>query len=117
MDAERQRPEHRELERDLQGNERTYLAWLRTALAVMTLGVAIPEFRPPSGFTYAAGGVLIAAGITGLLYGTVRYRRVARGLRLGRLPVDPTARGPEAAAAVLTVAIIIALALIVAATF
>ena len=59
-------------------NERTLLAWLRTALALVAGGVAMTQFVPDLGFP--AGGPIVSIGL--LLAGGVTavggYRRYAR---------------------------------------
>ncbi|KGN35542.1 YidH family protein [Knoellia subterranea] len=70
--------------RDHLANERTYLAWLRTAGGVMVLGLAVATFGDATTiYTIAAGAVLIVVGVAGLFYGTRRYRRVNREIEHG----------------------------------
>ena len=61
-------------------NERTFLAWFRTGLTLIALGLAIAQFLTPS----ETGGVSIRAGLAALteltggalvLMGTYRYLR------------------------------------------
>ncbi len=62
-------------------NERTYLAWLRTGLSMAALGVAVAKFAPGRGLHAALSGlVLLAAGLTLILYGTLRYNTVRQQL-------------------------------------
>ncbi len=99
--------------RDHLANERTYLAWLRTAANVMVLGLAIAKFAPSDGLSaVAAGGVLVAVGAAGLGYGTVRYRRVNREIEHDEYVTGSRGRGPVVASAVLIVAVFGALALL-----
>jgi putative membrane protein len=72
-------------------NERTFLAWVRTSLALMAAGIAVVQFVPgPATIRHLLGIVLIALG--GILAG-VSYRHwmeVERAMRLGReLPHSP----------------------------
>ena len=61
-------------------NERTLLAYLRTALAMEIAGVgALKLFT--HGLTTVVGWMLIAGGIMVLLIGAVRYRVVSRQMR------------------------------------
>lgn len=65
-------------------NERTFLAWVRTALALMAAGVAVVQFVP--GMTvlrHVLGFLLIALG--GLLAGVsyAHWERNERAMRLG----------------------------------
>jgi putative membrane protein len=99
-------------EQEYQANERTYLAWLRTALSVMALGVAVGNLRT-SPYAYAAAAVLIVAGTVGLIFGTKRYRRVQREIRRGFLVTGTRGRAAETAAVVLAVAILAALSLLI----
>jgi putative membrane protein len=100
--------------RDHLANERTYLAWLRTAVNVMALGVVIAKFVNTGGDeAIAAGAVLVAVGAVGLFYGTLRYRRVNSELEQGRYRTGAHGRGPTIATVVLVAAIAAALALLV----
>ena len=57
--------------RDHLANERTYLAWLRTGVAAMGLGVVIAKLKYLLGSNYAeSSGVLHAASI-GLLFALI----------------------------------------------
>lgn len=68
-------------------NERTFLAWCRTALALMTAGLAITQLLPPFdvpggrrviGVPLISAGTLIAAG------SLFQWARNERAMRLGR---------------------------------
>jgi putative membrane protein len=77
-------------------NERTFLAWLRTSLALIAAGVAVvqlvPEFGAPGG-RRAIGMVLVGMGILVSLGGTRRWRQVQSAMAHGddlprtRMPV------------------------------
>jgi putative membrane protein len=70
--------------RDHLANERTYLAWLRTALAVMVFGLAIAQFSSRArAHAVLAGLVLLATGLAGLGYATVHYRQVSARINAG----------------------------------
>ena len=60
-------------------NERTFLAWLRTSLALIAAGVAVvqlvPEFGVPGG-RRAIGLILVGLGILVAIGGTRRWRQV-----------------------------------------
>ncbi len=96
-------------------NERTFLAWCRTALALMTAGLAItqllPGFDVPGGrrligMPLIAAGTLLAAG------SLLQWARAERAMRLGQpLPRSPLV---PAAAAVVAVTAGVALVLVVA---
>jgi inner membrane protein YidH len=91
--------------RDLLANERTFLAWLRTAATVMVLGLAIAKFAEvPGDRELAAGAILVATGAAGVFEGARRQRRVARAIEAA----EPMPIGGELAAAVVLVAAILA---------
>jgi len=74
--------------RDHLANERTFLAWLRTALGVVGLGLLLERFDGAAPeHAKAAGFLLIAFGCLSLLYAVDRYLRVARHLEGGSFPV------------------------------
>jgi inner membrane protein YidH len=98
-------------------NERTYLAWLRTAANVMVVGLVIARFGDGGHVTVAstgAGGILIVVGAVGVCYGTMRYRHVNRELEGGYYLTGSHGRGPTVASGVLIVAIVAALLVLVA---
>lgn len=99
--------------RDHLANERTYLSWLRTAGAVMVLGLAIAKFGDATTYTMAAGAVLVAVGMIGLVYGTARYRRINQEIERGNFATGSRWRGPVLAAIILIVAVLVALALLI----
>ncbi len=97
--------------RDHMANERTYLAWLRTAANVMIVGLAVAKFGSggrTSLLSVAAGGLLVVVGAAGLGYGTVRYRAVNHELGDGRFVTGSRGVGPQRAAVVLVVAVAVA---------
>lgn len=101
------------LARDHLANERTYLAWLRTAAAVMALGLAVAGLAHKVTVASAiAGVILVATGAAGVGYGTVRYRRVTQELERGTYVVGARGRAAVTASAVLVVAVLVALVLI-----
>jgi putative membrane protein len=53
--------------RDHLANERTYLAWLRTGLATVALGVVIAKLRYMLGVNYPESGGIIHASEIGLV--------------------------------------------------
>lgn len=101
--------------RDHLANERTYLAWLRTAVNVMVLGLAIAKFVDNlTAASIAAGSILVAVGAVGVWYGTRRYRQVMREIDADTY--DPGTRGYAAqiASTVLVVAVVAAMIILVA---
>jgi putative membrane protein len=89
-------------------NERTLLAWLRTALALVVAGVAIVALSelitPPWLADVTAATAFLGGGVTALL-GYVQWQRIERALRL-RQPL------PAGVGAVVVLATIVALAVI-----
>lgn len=99
--------------RDHLANERTYLAWLRTAAAVMALGIALASFPSDVPDTSAAaGGILVATGAAGIWLGTRRYRQVTRELESGTYITGTRGRVAILASSVLIASLTAALILI-----
>jgi putative membrane protein len=96
-------------------NERTFLAWCRTALALMTAGLAITQLLPPfdlPGGRRLIGLPLIAAGVVLAAGSLLQWARGERAMRLGRpLPRSPLVPG---VAAVVAITAGVALVLVVA---
>ena len=68
-------------------NERTYLAWLRTGLALVASGVAAERVLPAEGIIWVrqvVGVTLILAGVVTAALARPRWRNVDRALRAGR---------------------------------
>ena len=78
-------------------NERTFLAWVRTGIAVMAFGFLVEKFdlfleiaarslagKPPSAVTQVAGNVagllLILLGGAMMVIATLRYRQIAKDI-------------------------------------
>lgn len=77
-------------------NERTFLAWIRTAIAFMGFGFVVVKFSlfvrqlslavtghaitPAKGFSGVIGLCLVAVGALTALIGYLRYRRIERQL-------------------------------------
>ncbi len=83
---------HGSTARDHLANERTFLAWVRTGLGVVGLGVVFEKVVDGSIGARIAGVVLALYGIAILIYALFRFSRVERALRAGRFPVAK--RGP-----------------------
>lgn len=98
------------LARDHLANERTYLAWLRTAVAVMAVGLGIAGLANTSTATsVGAGVILVVAGTVGVGYGTARYRQVTDDLAAGRFRVGRRGRAAALTSTVLVIAVFAAL--------
>jgi putative membrane protein len=85
-------------------NERTFLAWLRTGLSLMAVGLAVAGFLPVDlvpGFPYVRSFsvLLVLSGTVMVIYGAVRYVRACKQIETGAY--DP------AGMAVVTIAAII----------
>ena len=95
--------------RFLLANERTLLAWVRTALALLAAAGGVYEFTDISGRRGLAIG-LAAMGVAAAAAGAARYVATARAIRTGAEP--GSGHGPEllaAAVAILGVGLVIAL--------
>ena len=92
-------------------NERTLLAWLRTALALVAGGVAMAQFVPDLGVD--GGGPVVAlglvlAGLATAAAGHRRYVRNERAIAAGEpLPASPAAGWVTALLAVLVLAVLV----------
>ncbi|GIH05134.1 membrane protein [Rhizocola hellebori] len=86
--------------RFLLANERTLLAWLRTALTLMAGGVALAQFAGDRLLAQLVGLSLLGLGSLGGVIGYLRFRATGRAIRAGQLPT--AGHGP----ALMTVAII-----------
>ena len=67
-------------------NERTFLAWIRTGLALTAGGVALEAFslHIHPGWRLAASMLLLVAGTTTPVLAWFMWRRTEQALRLGR---------------------------------
>lgn len=95
--------------RDHLANERTFLAWVRTALGVMGLGVLFEKLvvQEPSALTTGVALAAVLCGAAMLVYAAWRYERVAAALRRHEYVVarvSPVLVGLLAAAVMLTFA-------------
>ena len=77
-------------------NERTFLAWIRTGVALMGFGFVVVKFSlfvkqlslvvtgtqhtPPKGFSGVVGTCLVAVGALTVLVGYFRYKRIEKQL-------------------------------------
>lgn len=66
-------------------NERTFLAWLRTALALIGGGFAVDQFLPDLGWGWRIGLALalLAAGVLSSLRAVSHWVRCERAMRRG----------------------------------
>jgi putative membrane protein len=99
--------------RDHLANERTYLAWIRTAANVMVLGLAVAKLAAhDSAYSLAAGTLLVATGTAGIAVGTLRYRRAARDIDAGRFGSVAITSVALTCSSILVVAFVVALLLL-----
>lgn len=96
-------------------NERTFLAWARTALAILAGAVALHSLDLPSSDVLRAivvGALLVLAALcTTLAY--LRWARVERAMRL-REPLPAFSLGLVLTASVVLLTVLLAVALLVA---
>lgn len=71
-------------------NERTFLAWFRTAITLITLGAAVLRFRLVKR-SQASGFILLGMGVVIMYLGLIFYLRVQRGLH--RMHFEPNKIG------------------------
>jgi len=102
----------RELDIDarfLLANERTLLAWVRTALTLLAVGMGVQQFGTEVSARRLVAAVLLGLGGIAGVIGAVRYRSADRAIRRGDLP--PSGRAPTMIALAV---VCMALALLVA---
>jgi putative membrane protein len=94
------------IEAEILANERTFLAWVRTSIAVMTLGFVIARFslwmremslgvNPAmyvrhTGISAVIGECMIGAGGVLTAFAAWRYHVVHRSIQRGEIEADPT---------------------------
>jgi putative membrane protein len=95
-------------------NERTLLAWVRTALALDVAGLGVVRFAPPlggPGGRELVGGVLVLLGAVTAWSGYRRFLATDRAIRAGApLPAHAAPRILAAALAVVSVVVLTLLA-------
>ncbi len=72
-------------------NERTFLAWVRTALALFAAGVALEALQVPvrTGFRATAALLFVALGFLASVQGWRGWARTERSMREGRAIAGP----------------------------
>lgn len=73
-------------------NERTFLAWVRTSLALLASGVALEALQIPvsPGFRLAASLVFVVLGVLAAVQAWVGWFRTERAMRLNRSLPGPS---------------------------
>jgi putative membrane protein len=93
------------IESEILANERTFLAWVRTSIAVMSLGFVIARFSlwmrevairinseipvHKSGLSAPLGECMIGAGALITVFAAWRYHVINRTIRRGEIQADP----------------------------
>lgn len=72
--------------RFLLANERTFLAWVRTALAILIGGIALTQLGHDSTTQGVVGMIVIVLGGFMALVGYLRFHAADRAIRRGDLP-------------------------------
>lgn len=95
-------------------NERTFLAWIRTSLGLVTAGLAITQLLPPfhlAGGRKLIGLPLIALGVVIALYSFRNWQQNERAMRVGR--ALPRSILPQVSAVVVSIVALLGLALVI----
>jgi putative membrane protein len=94
-------------------NERTFLAWIRTALALLAGGIGLEAFAPPlavPGLRQVLAGLMVVAGIATSALAFRRWLRAEEAMRERRtLPVPRIAPWLSYGVAVVALAIFVLL--------
>jgi putative membrane protein len=73
-------------------NERTLLAYERTAIGLVAAGLAAVHLLDAEAFEQVLAALLLAAGAVAVVGGYLRFRRVEAAIAAGRpLPANPAA--------------------------
>lgn len=92
-------------------DERTLLAWVRTALTFVAGGVAVHQLADERGSAALATGLLLV-GLGAAVAGAVRFAAADRAVRSGRVPA--TGRSPYVLVAVVCVVALVAVGVVLA---
>ena len=93
-------------------NERTFLAWIRTSLALVAGAVAVLQLVPPfrvEGARVVIGLLLAAASLAAAVVAYVRWRATERAMRTGRPLPRPVTLLMAAVVVAVLAAIVLAL--------
>lgn len=101
------------LTRDLLANERTYLAWVRTAVSLMVVGLAVARLLDPGHLgPLVAGIMLVTVGAVGVVYGTRRFQQAAALIQRGDIAGRDSSRSMTVVSTVLVLSVAAALVLL-----
>ncbi|HEY7225846.1 MAG TPA: DUF202 domain-containing protein [Micromonosporaceae bacterium] len=95
-------------------NERTFLAWIRTALALIGGGLAVAAFVPPLRWPHVREAIAVVLFVVGgavALRAIDHWARAERAMRVGQ-PLPPS-RFPTVLALIITTGAVVLLALVV----
>jgi putative membrane protein len=67
-------------------NERTLLAWMRTALALLASGAGVAQFAHRLSHRDVVAALFLVLGVGAAILGAVRFNRADRLVRSGLLP-------------------------------
>ena len=90
-------------------NERTFLAWVRTSLALLAAGVALEALRVPvhPGLRLAASLVLLALAVAAPVQAWRGWARTERAVRRAEPLPAPVLAGPLAAGVLVAVLLLL----------
>ncbi|MFH5822322.1 YidH family protein [Georgenia sp. AZ-5] len=90
-------------------NERTYLAWIRTSLALLAVGIALEALQLPieRGFSVVATFIFIALGALAPVQAWLGWMRTERALRSDRPLPAPMLAGPLGAGTFIAAALLL----------
>jgi putative membrane protein len=94
-------------------NERTFLAWIRTSLALLAVGIAIEALRldiQPV-LRFIAAVILVLLAVVAAVHAWVSWQRAERAMRLGR------ALSGQSSGLVIVVGVVLAVLLIAVGLF
>lgn len=94
--------------RFLLANERTLLAWIRTAITLQAGGLAVTQLADSAALGRTFGAIALLLGAWAGAIGYRRFRAAERAIREGRLP--PLGRSP---ALLISATVVLALVLFV----